>query len=842
LKQIGFDPGLYQFEYPIKENESFYNVGKIEEMFEHGTHFSFPIDWELLVSDIEELGLYCKKDRNVNSAKKNLEKLFSHERYGENELAEQYLDEAYVELTSQCPIGVLPEFMKMTQEGKYHMCPSPMDLLNVISTVSPKTDPGFPYNQSFKTKEEILYEHFPLVYGLVCFRFLSWHYLSRHCVYPTDYVKCFSADPSFVKEKNEVTKLTKDSRIYYAESVITELCHRLIFGDTTYQLKKYWGLYFSCIGIGFDEYSSNRLYSQLPATLLQTNDVPKFDSSVVLEELIRTSALLSAQMGVSLISPYHDLIYEQTIAGASTVYIFADGDMWAQSVPGKTRTGKFLTSIGNTIVRAARSLAVHKFTEEIRTRVGLSTSPWFGRFAGDDALESHFETNVKYYNLMDFPLRDQEVCEHDQISFCSTFWYRNKLPVGQRIAKAAAHLLFQKDPKIDQVQAFVMNFHNHDCYEIYEKMMSEHRPGIKQLIKQIKYKACIKTMTNKDKKITVNANFIGPLQKGQKRKNKRKRTKRRGNFRKMGSMPQSSNSLNEKVCSQLDAFCPAACGAKVYDTNSSRSLTFQARQTVSIQLDTNGYACYYFTSNPNYISNKATITSNLVASWAGGQGTQFASTLTTTIGKWRVVSWGIHVMSVQSYNNAQGMYIISDVTENAGASTGQDPNSFTNGQGTTVVPVPGAEFFWTGKPLGMPATEYVEAYNTAVYNNYTQCLLTVVGGSTGATPNVALADVCINYEWIPSNVSGGTTYNQLTSAAAPNIPAVMDSRANAAATLPIVVPSKGIIEYGNEVMNKVEGAINLGMRVGGAVATALPMFRGYKMLGSAIRSMAIMNK
>lgn len=322
---------------------------------------------------------------------------------------------------------------------------------------------------------------------------------------------------------------------------------------------------------------------------------------------------------------------------------------------------------------------------------------------------------------------------------------------------------------------------------------------------------------------------------------KKKKNKNKNKQQRMG-MSVGYDSLHEKVCSQLDAFCPAAAGAKVYDTNSSRSATYQVRQTVPLVLDANGAAMYYFSSNPNYLYNTAnSIVAGNVSTWVGGTANAFNIALGNVIGKWRVVSFGVHVMTTQSYNTAQGLYIVSDVTENSGASTGQSVGSFTNGQAANAVPVPGAEFFWTGRPTGMTATEYVEGYNTAVYNNYTQCLIGITGGTASAGTVVGLADICINYEWIPSNVAGGVVYNQITTPAAPSIPVVMDARANAASQVPTVVTSRGFSEYAKEILSKAETGLEIGMRTGRLLSNAIPMFRGYRMLGSAVQSM-IMNR
>jgi hypothetical protein len=283
----------------------------------------------------------------------------------------------------------------------------------------------------------------------------------------------------------------------------------------------------------------------------------------------------------------------------------------------------------------------------------------------------------------------------------------------------------------------------------------------------------------------------------------------------------------EAVCSIFNPFCPEANGAKLFDDNSSRSCVFQARTAIAVTVDTNGASAFYFTHNPNQmVVSASTITSSAVVAWGATNPNAFYSTVgNANIGSYRVVSWGVHYKTTLPWTTATGLMVVSEQNANTTATTGQNVGSMQSGMDVSTLAVRDAEFWYSGKPLGNAACDYIVGAGNNSYINYTTLLVTVVGGPVGSTQTIGYADVIVNYEWTPP--SNGA-YDYFSSPAAPSVPEIMGARADLAKSIPLVIRAKDAVDYGHTVMGTL---MDIGSTLGSMASMVSPAMRGMGMMG-----------
>lgn len=260
-------------------------------------------------------------------------------------------------------------------------------------------------------------------------------------------------------------------------------------------------------------------------------------------------------------------------------------------------------------------------------------------------------------------------------------------------------------------------------------------------------------------------------------KNKNKKQKKPANGgkskRKLGNNNRTHgafSSLTSMVCSNSNPFCPEANGAKLYDDNSSRSLTFQDRFIVSVSTDANGNAFIAVGTGARTGSNVATVTAGAVASWAGWSAGGFYGTLSTAAGTYRAVSSGFRWRTTQAWTDATGYIILTEHVDDPTANTGYGFNNARLGPTSELFPVRDADLYFVAKPQGMAATSYTDIASTATLP-FTIGTLAISGATASTT--IGVIEVIVNYEWLPLI---GTAYGTLSTPAAPSNPVVMQTR------------------------------------------------------------------
>jgi hypothetical protein len=124
----------------------------------------------------------------------------------------------------------------------------------------------------------------------------------------------------------------------------------------------------------------------------------------------------------------------------------------------------------------------------------------------------------------------------------------------------------------------------------------------------------------------------------------------------VGASRITKTKLAEAVCSQTDAFCPHAKDAKIYDIDSSRTLTAQLRTTIPIVNNGSG-------KSTTQISGSLAESYRVASAWTGSLPTSWGSNTPVTdftsidalASRFRIVSWGVRIQSNCNTNAATGL-------------------------------------------------------------------------------------------------------------------------------------------------------------------------------------------
>lgn len=255
-------------------------------------------------------------------------------------------------------------------------------------------------------------------------------------------------------------------------------------------------------------------------------------------------------------------------------------------------------------------------------------------------------------------------------------------------------------------------------------------------------------------------------------KAKKQKKQKNGNrrVRPVASPIGSYSKLGSMVCSNSNPFCQEANGAKLYDDNSSRSLTYQDRFLVTVTTDANGAAFIALGTGARTGSNVATVTAGLVSAWAGWTAGGFYNTLSSAAGSYRAVSSGFRFRTTQAWTSATGTLIVTEHVDDPTTTTGYAGYNARLGPSAELFPLRDADVYFVAKPQGMAATSYQDIASTSPLP-FTIATIAITGAS--ASTQVATIEVIVNYEWLPLIA---TAYATLSTPAAPSNPTVMQSR------------------------------------------------------------------
>jgi hypothetical protein len=257
----------------------------------------------------------------------------------------------------------------------------------------------------------------------------------------------------------------------------------------------------------------------------------------------------------------------------------------------------------------------------------------------------------------------------------------------------------------------------------------------------------------------------------------------------------------DHVAGLVDPFHPSSKDKKIHDANGSKTFTFSSigRFGIPTGASGNGYAEFY----PALASNSAILQGNTNI---GSNGLIPASPnftvsnlpeytdLAATTARWRIVSWGLRITSLENALDAKGQIMIREVTEE-NQSQNDDVFAYTEEYTTlpithnmdyVVIPNHLADSYTRFMPPGVPYATMLS--DNALEPGYKAIGITIIGATAGdgtaTSPSLINVEVVYNLELLPLV---GTFGVRISTDPAPHDYTVIQAAHNTRASLPLVV-------------------------------------------------------
>lgn len=691
------------------------------------------------------LSQYEFPDRSPESVLTTIIEQFSKMRE-DSPLAVEYLQRANEDLKAEVPQSQPPYWLE------FGFLPDFKTFVSSVYDMSRDSTPGYPLSLIYKNKLEYAIDNMAELYEALCLRCLSLYYNFSADDSPA--VRFSKGQQGFVTVtvKNEPIKRGKPPRLVFPTDIVDEVLERCIYGNHYDAMKRHWGEFYSCIGIGFSKLDSDILFEGLPKErVLSSNDSPKFDTTQTLLEEFLDNDLCVHSYGGRCHPKVRTLMRNHSVCAMNALLVLPDGTVLEQTRPGVMYSGRYPTSCGNTNRRTRRSYAVDQYIRDTYSADFQSAT----RAAGDDCVEAHHCEKERVYQKFGFVLRDYVVLDSGEIEFCSHDWAIGSRPVGQRIAKSLVKYVCGAREN-DQLEAFLSSYCNHPDYRVAASIAVACRgAAITKMTKSNKQQQLKKTLAKKKprqpRKPRVLANNAAP---GVVKSNAT-RAKR----------PSVGRHLHHS-CAITNPFCPAAKGSKWPDGTSGNTLTQQFRGNIILNSDSNGL-CYqqFVAAAPFGRLGCGTIAGSPPSATTNAAYNTYATTslMSTYANAYRVVSAGVVIRCVASAVNASGIVTFGTSGVTAVSSTVTLGQNYYQECAVKSIQ-PGMEYSWISAPLGTTAHEFQGlSTNTNVNNDWTALTIEISGA--GASLQLLNCEWFINVEF---TVSSGQSIATL---APPNPPA-----------------------------------------------------------------------
>lgn len=208
-----------------------------------------------------------------------------------------------------------------------------------------------------------------------------------------------------------------------------------------------------------------------------------------------------------------------------------------------------------------------------------------------------------------------------------------------------------------------------------------------------------------------------------------------------------SPSLVSDVCSLTDPFCPHAAGARLPDTNSTKTIGLAIRHKQIVSVDANGKAALLVRASlTNCFTAHTTITGTAVTTWATATGVTDETAYTDNLHDYRVVSFGVRCFPVQAPTAQQGAVRMITVSDNAPAN-GYDAGGNLH-EAVNDFPLAAPELLWASKPHGNRAAEFNTTSSSATA--WDSLVIFVDGATQSAGTDVLAVELYLNIEATPN--------------------------------------------------------------------------------------------
>ena len=314
---------------------------------------------------------------------------------------------------------------------------------------------------------------------------------------PMERVKAGLADPVRAFNKNEPHKLSKlfdeygirlpkpRVRVISNISMIDDLVGRMLFMEQNKEEIHRWWEHPSVPGIGFDDLNVEKFHKKVLEPMgdsLLLLDFKGWDWGVTKEMLVMESEIRSKLVD----RRDGGLFLKRILLMAKSFFICSDGSCYSQVVEGIQKSGCYITSPGNSRMRALLSkLYAHRVE-------GREELDWPVAAMGDDSVEKNFEDPEKFVEwLKQYGLKpsadDFAVVSGDSVEFCShkISLDEDGKPIAEllSIGKCFAKFLYNDDktpeaiagiryaarysPEINKLESYWYIFHHDVWVESY---------------------------------------------------------------------------------------------------------------------------------------------------------------------------------------------------------------------------------------------------------------------------------------------------------------------------------------------------------------------------------------
>jgi hypothetical protein len=332
--------------------------------------------------------------------------------------------------------------------------PETSEVWNAALGLSDESNAGFPYCMGGRYKMQAFFEDFGFNAEVVKLRVAVLqraHPSLLELFSPVELVCCGFVDPFYTVEKWEPVKQEKleRQRNIVCGSMNDEVVDRLADGPINKDNILEWGECPSMIGVGFDRVSVERVYRSISLLVEEVGGEPIVDNDTTNYEFCLQDWLMDADArrrsltyGFERGSRQEWFWRNRSLLKTRKVYVFSDGEMWAQRHWGYQPSGQYNTSSTNTWTRVMAALVI-----------GAKSA----RAAGDDCVEHYVEDAVrKYWELCGMKIKVYKPASAESFEFCSQQWDGGE-PVPLNAVKAFYRLACL-GPTVDKYSQVISQF------------------------------------------------------------------------------------------------------------------------------------------------------------------------------------------------------------------------------------------------------------------------------------------------------------------------------------------------------------------------------------------------
>lgn len=227
-----------------------------------------------------------------------------------------------------------------------------------------------------------------------------------------------------------------------------------------------------------------------------------------------------------------------------------------------------------------------------------------------------------------------------------------------------------------------------------------------------------------------------------------------------------SQSDIDHVCALSDPFCPEARGAKIPDSDSSKSFAVQLRDVAGLVPDANGRAAMYIGPGLNSkIRSHATMNATQVSTWTGASSIADYTALSTAGEAYRIVSWGVRIYSQLAPTDQSGQFRVITTPEEPITPFLYNTSFFEE---IKVYPTTEDSVHWTSKPIGTAHKEYIPMADAASWD----WVVIIADGLPVTTASAFTVEIVFNLEVQPNF---GSITGALSTPASPHKPHVLSA-------------------------------------------------------------------